>query len=1030
MPNDCSERVCQFGTSHVDTPKGDLDSSSGKLNGPDDSGEHVNIVSRNSQLYPYGTTEQFPQMHNSDAEVIDNSAHYYMECSNKGYCDRSTGSCTCFDGYSGSACQRASCPTSNGAVCSGHGTCSSIRQLADEDYGNVYNLWDEDSTLGCSCDGGYEGPDCSQRLCKFGADPLYYDDYANIRYANFSYEIFTSMEIGASGAGGQISVIVGNYSLIFTDHTGEDWETGPIDIRSSCDDLTDIIEALPNNVVPANSVKCFQDTLMNIPDVATGFDWYDYCVHAGVCVGGYNRWAKTNDMTMGYMNYVPQNEQGTYNPKFTLAFSQNPGKIAQISINKFLDGMRPTLYSIEGTLDTFQHRCATFNSDSGTVTGTSGVPGALIRQSIIDLESTFNNLLDGGVLGDEIPALNEQNPTHGTMVKQGVYHSVRRLDFTTQLTNGNTSKPNSDVGSTGDGSCLKVNNRLASTLDWHIYANGFTGEDVDFVPDLCEGVTVTIDKSAIPFTLSGMSVQDVKAVKRCLGDSDNITGNNVDVYNWDYGNVVHGVPTHPHLIKLIDATQDYSYLSADASVEGKPNGKGLRQNDDDAIDKDHSLDTYPKTTLCASQENFIDFGINQFGTQPTYTDHAGTVHTNANAYDYGWCANKDPPGFFAVVYFDEAAKKFSFLHPAGLDYDLTNGAPTRFHLYTTTGMLVRISDEAAVYTGPDAEVLGSSLAAHMYSNVMFMGDETGGKKYDSDDSQNEGNANTNAEGITGGTNNWFGNFDCETNPSNTHGTRDCLSKNDYVMFFTPGDLSTAAWTMRTDGAGAFTDDDARNANQVNGKDVTLAVTNFASPFDYRTNPQYPNIYQVQKIGRMPVSLGFKGDVVTMNQNEQTQLDYSINASDPFSANYARELMRFQIVLDYGVNFNWMNPIADNRRRMTGVTHRGIDGNLAKFNGHAVYQEGNAENGDLFATNNANGQESMKQQQVKYATLTGGAIGTSRRGGWAYKFYPPAEPVEYVAQCSGRGICDASSALCGCFSGYTGDACNVQSALVK
>ena len=34
MANDCSERVCQFGLAHVDTPKGDLDSSSGALAGP------------------------------------------------------------------------------------------------------------------------------------------------------------------------------------------------------------------------------------------------------------------------------------------------------------------------------------------------------------------------------------------------------------------------------------------------------------------------------------------------------------------------------------------------------------------------------------------------------------------------------------------------------------------------------------------------------------------------------------------------------------------------------------------------------------------------------------------------------------------------------------------------------------------------------------------------------------------------------------------------------------------------------------
>ncbi len=34
-------------------------------------------------------------------------AHFYMECSGKGDCDRSTGECKCYVGYTGSACQRS-----------------------------------------------------------------------------------------------------------------------------------------------------------------------------------------------------------------------------------------------------------------------------------------------------------------------------------------------------------------------------------------------------------------------------------------------------------------------------------------------------------------------------------------------------------------------------------------------------------------------------------------------------------------------------------------------------------------------------------------------------------------------------------------------------------------------------------------------------------------------------------------------------------------------------------------------------------
>ena len=94
--NDCSERTCYFGIAHVDSPKGDLNHD-GVISGP------LTTVLTGSEVYPWGTTEQFP---NADA----NEGHFYMECSNKGLCNRQTGICECFEGYTGTACARAACP--------------------------------------------------------------------------------------------------------------------------------------------------------------------------------------------------------------------------------------------------------------------------------------------------------------------------------------------------------------------------------------------------------------------------------------------------------------------------------------------------------------------------------------------------------------------------------------------------------------------------------------------------------------------------------------------------------------------------------------------------------------------------------------------------------------------------------------------------------------------------------------------------------------------------------------------------------
>merc|ERR1711871_1911672 len=62
-------------------------------------------------------------------DYAQDEGHFYMECSNQGLCDRKTGLCECFDGYTGRACQRQACPED----CSGHGVCLTVDQLRRHD---------------------------------------------------------------------------------------------------------------------------------------------------------------------------------------------------------------------------------------------------------------------------------------------------------------------------------------------------------------------------------------------------------------------------------------------------------------------------------------------------------------------------------------------------------------------------------------------------------------------------------------------------------------------------------------------------------------------------------------------------------------------------------------------------------------------------------------------------------------------------------------------------------------------------------
>merc|ERR1719502_1419452 len=259
--NDCSERTCYFGIAHVDSPKGDLNAD-GFVSGP------LTTVITGSEVYPWGTAEQYP---NSDAE----EGHFYMECSNKGICDRKTGTCDCFDGYTGTACARAACPND----CSGHGTCESIKELAEmrsfdtnehdvpttrvagssahhsfdasieESYS--YNLWDQDKTMGCKCDPVYYGADCSLKKCKYGVDPLFYDHEGVIRQT-------TVVHVGSKGKPranqATLDDLQGSFKIVFYDVFGEKYVTKSIAAKGATAETVKLaLQALPNGVISKNN---------------------------------------------------------------------------------------------------------------------------------------------------------------------------------------------------------------------------------------------------------------------------------------------------------------------------------------------------------------------------------------------------------------------------------------------------------------------------------------------------------------------------------------------------------------------------------------------------------------------------------------------------------------------------------------------------------------------------------------------------------------------------------------------------------
>jgi len=229
----------------------------------------------NTQFSNKKTWEKYPTNHGHALAATHqkryyDEAHFYSECSGKGTCNRDTGECECFDGYSGSGCAQLACPND----CSGHGVC---RRLAEQN--TDYTSWDRHKTTTCICDPGYENVDCSDRICPRGDDPITRPQDKCVEagswgagqlaasVASVAATCAGKTQLECTNAGADVcawrktqvptvltfgtfhDVSAGKFALEFTDEFGEKWTTTTLDITASAKNVEDALEALPNSVI-------------------------------------------------------------------------------------------------------------------------------------------------------------------------------------------------------------------------------------------------------------------------------------------------------------------------------------------------------------------------------------------------------------------------------------------------------------------------------------------------------------------------------------------------------------------------------------------------------------------------------------------------------------------------------------------------------------------------------------------------------------------------------------------------------------
>ena len=219
--------------------------------------------------------------------------------------------------------------------CSGHGVCRSASYLAVNDYNNSYELWDKDVNFGCQCDPGYMGPNCAQRKCKVGFDPVLADHFSR-RYANWTLAFLTTSAT---------VTITGNYSIRFFDYAGQPWMTEAISYGAPCADLIYALEHLPRGVIPNGTVRCLQfRDFKAIP--------------------------RTDEPGLSKGNPF-------YGSKYTLVFPGNPGLLLPVEVETILDGSRPTLFDNTPVAVALTTRVGTVMKSPGirTVTYANGFSG-------------------------------------------------------------------------------------------------------------------------------------------------------------------------------------------------------------------------------------------------------------------------------------------------------------------------------------------------------------------------------------------------------------------------------------------------------------------------------------------------------------------------------------------------------------------------------------------------------------------------------------------------------------------------------
>lgn len=208
--------------------------------------------------------------------TAEDVAHGYAECSAKGVCNRKTGLCECFDGYTGDACKRTTCPND----CSGHGTCEYIGDaygaVARDDaevqaHDLLGDLWDAKKSRMCVCDPKWTDVDCSRRMCPKGVDVLdrSWGDSATCD-GNWNEDVREVTELTIDD-----DAFAGSFALEYQDQYGAKYRTVGINTYATgnptlAKDVENALNSLPDETVAVTVVDASTSGSITLEITFTG----------------------------------------------------------------------------------------------------------------------------------------------------------------------------------------------------------------------------------------------------------------------------------------------------------------------------------------------------------------------------------------------------------------------------------------------------------------------------------------------------------------------------------------------------------------------------------------------------------------------------------------------------------------------------------------------------------------------------------------------------------------------------------------